>query len=81
MSVGNHIDQDAQARTSSQTPSALNALIGVWPIISLYILSYTTAQVKSEQTIAGIAMAVVAGARFSAPPLRQASRITIAIGV
>lgn len=75
------MEQDIQAKTTAQTISVLNALIGIWFIVSPYILSYATMQARWEQTIAGIIVTIAGIVRFFAPQLRWVSWITVAVAV
>lgn len=50
--------------------SVINAILGVWLIISPYILTYTSSAAKWNQTVLGAVVLVLAGLRFFA--VRQA---------
>ncbi|HET6924916.1 MAG TPA: SPW repeat protein [Candidatus Saccharimonadales bacterium] len=64
-----------------RTMSGLNFIFGIWLIISPYILSYTTAQAKWEQTVAGIVVLILAAIRYAAPKQMWTSWVNAAVGV
>lgn len=71
---------DSAVTTTSRTLSVFNFILGVWLIVSPYILGYVTAQARWEQTIAGIIVAVLAAVRYFAPQLRWTSWVNLIVG-
>lgn len=59
--------QEEADRESVRGLSSINFLIGVWLIISPYILNYTTSGAKTNQVIFGIVVLILSGIRFLAP--------------
>lgn len=66
-------DVEAADRESVRGLSSINFLIGVWLIISPYILGYTTSSSKWNQTILGIVVLILSGIRFLVPRATWAS--------
>lgn len=66
--------------TTSKSLSILNMIFGIWLIISPYILTYSTAQAKWQQTVAGVIVLVLAGVRYFVPRASWASWINAIVG-
>lgn len=67
--------------TNSRTLSVINFVLGVWLIISPYILSYATTQSRWEQTVAGVIIAVLAAVHYFIPEARWASWINALVAL
>lgn len=67
---------DQEDRAEVRTLSGLNFILGVWLVISPYILNYNGSAAKWNQTIFGIVILVLAAARYLAPRFEMASWIT-----
>jgi len=59
-------DIEEADRGAIQSASFINFLLGIWLVISPYILSYASSSAKWNQTVLGIVVLVLAAARFFA---------------
>lgn len=72
------MEQDTNA--SIRTMSIINFLVGIWLIISPYILGYVTAQAMWEQTVAGVIVVILTAVRMMSPRQVWTSWVNAIIG-
>ena len=73
--------RDDALTMNSRTLSVINFILGVWLVVSPYILSYGTLQARWEQTVAGIIIAVMAAIHYYMPEARWASWVNAVVAL
>ena len=73
--------KDDAAITNSRSLSVITFVVGMWLIVSAYVLADVSAQARWEQTIAGLVVAVLAAVQYYAPVARWASWTSAAVAL
>lgn len=83
MNRNDRYDRDVEEadRESVRGLSSINFLIGVWMIISPYILNYTSGAAKTNQVIFGIIVLILSAIRFLAPRAAWSSFLNGLVGL
>lgn len=72
---------ETEANDGIRTLSIVNAILGVWLIITPYWFGYTSGAAKWNQTILGIVVLILAGIRIIAPSQRWTSMVNGIAGI
>ncbi len=67
--------------SNSRTLSIINFILGVWLIISPYLLQYTAVQARWEQTAAGVIIAILAAVHYYMPEMRWTSWVNAVVAL
>lgn len=75
------VARDEALFNNSRTLSIVNFILGLWLIVSPYILNYGTAQARWEQTVGGVIIAIMAAIRYYIPEARWSSWVNALVAL